>query len=481
MAISHRATGTWTELTADGTVGIPAGATTGDRMYLLAAWKDFAITATVANWTEVTEFADGAVSAGNGTGSIKVGCWYKDHAGTEEDPALDFSSSPTVSGAVIIALQKGGGETWDDPLSVTAALSWTTSATTTAASSTVTVKNGAAVLNVIGIRDDSATFTRGTSGVDAASGVTWNGDYVESPATHHSTTTGFDGSYDAGYRLVTTGGAGISLRATGTISAAETGSSLWIVQGVHSDTTVTPTTASLALTTFAPTVTATADVLAVPPTLALTLTTFAPTVTTPSTYSGTPATATLTLTTFAPSVSVLPALNPGSYDPELVSLSWYDPHLSLSAAWYEYGPFDNAFVETVEADNNVTVTPTTAAITLTTFAPSVLTPRLVTPGTQTLTLTTFAPSVLAPRLITPTTRALTLTTFAPVVSAPRMVTPGTLALTLTAFAPSVAVPRLVTPGTAALVLTAFAPIVSVSGGEPSGLGWVIGPGILIGR
>ena len=38
------------------------------------------------------------------------------------------------------------------------------------------------------------------------------------------------------------------------------------------------------------------------------------------------------------------------------------------------------------ASGNVTVTPGTASLTLTAFAPTVLTPRLVTPGTATLAL-----------------------------------------------------------------------------------------------
>src|SRR3990167_9829518 len=73
---------------------------------------------------------------------------------------------------------------------------------------------------------------------------------------------------------------------------------------------------------------------------------------------------------------------------------------------------------------NVLVTPVTATLTLTTYAPTVSTPRLVTPGTATLALTGFAPSVLAHRLVTPSTVALNITTYAPSVAAPRLVTPS---------------------------------------------------------
>jgi hypothetical protein len=66
---------------------------------------------------------------------------------------------------------------------------------------------------------------------------------------------------------------------------------------------VVPTTATLTLTTFAPTVTATQNQLVVPTTKALVITTFAPTVTASDHKVVTPTTATLTLTTFAPVVT----------------------------------------------------------------------------------------------------------------------------------------------------------------------------------
>ena len=82
-----------------------------------------------------------------------------------------------------------------------------------------------------------------------------------------------------------------------------------------------------------------------------------------------------------------------------------------------------------------TVTPTTASLTLATFAPTVTTPRLCTPTTAALTLTTFAP-ILGNGYV-PTTAALTLTTFAPTVSTPSVCTPTTAALTLTPLSPTV--------------------------------------------
>src|SRR6186997_1804210 len=122
MALAFRAVGTWAELTADGTVAIPAGSAFGDRMFLFASWKDFSVTAQVANWTEITEFADGAVANGNGTGSMKVGCWYRDHSGSETNPTLDFSVAPNIAGAVILTLSKGAAEAFAIPVFATAAI-----------------------------------------------------------------------------------------------------------------------------------------------------------------------------------------------------------------------------------------------------------------------------------------------------------------------------------------------------------------------
>lgn len=245
MAVSFRVTGTWAELVADGTVAIPATPQAGDRMYLFARWKDFSITATVANWTELIEFADGSTATGNGTGSVKVGCWYRDWQSGDTDPIIDFSASPTNASVVIMVMAKAASDTWLTPVAVTAAMTnWTTTSQTVAASSTANVLGGGVVIGLIGIRDDTATMTRPTSGIDDSIGaVTWNGNYVESPATHHSTTTGDDGAADLGYRLVSAG-ATATLRMTGTISAAETGAALWVAQGVEANVTVQDATHS---------------------------------------------------------------------------------------------------------------------------------------------------------------------------------------------------------------------------------------------
>lgn len=239
MAISFVDVSTVWQGTASGTslsVTIPAGASSGHRMYVLAAWKAFGTTASITDWTEVTEFADGSVASGANVGSVKVGCWYKDHDGSESNPSITFSVSVTVAAACMLVFSKGGGDSWSTPLFATAAIALATNWTATA-SSNLDIPSGSLVLPLVGFRDDSATMTRGAdAGVDddGSPAMTWAADYVESPATHFSSTVGDDLSADTGYRLVTTGANGVTLISTGTLSANETGAALWVVQAITS-------------------------------------------------------------------------------------------------------------------------------------------------------------------------------------------------------------------------------------------------------
>lgn len=246
MAITIRgsATGGWNSVTASTAISAQAVGTftTTDRLFVFGGWKDFSLTAVgenhtlgdQTNFTEVTEFADGAVAAGNGTGSMKVGAWYRDYQSGDEGDNIGYRTSANMDsgGCINIALAKDAGESWDTPLFATAAWPVTATTQTISASSTVAVPNGSIVMAIIAIRDDSSTFTRGaTTGIDVASGITWAANYVEDPATHLSSTLGGDMAADLGYRFVTTGGT-VTLRVTATILAVETGSILWVVQGV---------------------------------------------------------------------------------------------------------------------------------------------------------------------------------------------------------------------------------------------------------
>jgi hypothetical protein len=95
----------------------------------------------------------------------------------------------------------------------------------------------------------------------------------------------------------------------------------------------------------------------------------------------------------------------------------------------------------------------------------VVTWRLIQPAPATLGLTGFAPTVTvagANVTVTPTTASLTLAIFAPTVTATshQLVTPTTLALTLATFAPVIKIA--VVPGVASLTLTTFAPTVTAT-------------------
>lgn len=393
MTVSFRVVGTWAELTADGTVAIPATPQAGDRMYLFARWKDFSITATVANWTELAEFADGSTSAGNGTGSVKVGCWYRDWQSGDPNPTIDFSASPDNASVVVIVMQKAAEDVWTTPLFVTAAMTnWTTSSQIVSASSTVAVPSDSVVMGLIGVRDDTATMTRPTTGIDDSAGaITWNGDYVESPATHHSTTTGFDGAADLGYRLVSIG-ATAALRMTGTISAAETGAALWVVQGVN--TVVVPDQRTLSVTAFESAL----GMGVAPANITLTSLGFVPLLRNSIISASVP----LTISSLAPVVRV-------GVIPETVSLTVL------------------AFVPSVRSG----VTPFPVNLTVASSSP--LLALTVIPSMADLTISPFGASLVS--AVVPTGQSLNAALFAPLLTLG--VIPASLSLSFTGFSSSV--------------------------------------------
>jgi hypothetical protein len=153
-------------------------------------------------------------------------------------------------------------------------------------------------------------------------------------------------------------------------------SSTQTVEVTASSVEATPGTASLTLTTFAPTVSVSDNKKAVPGVASLTLTAFAPTVTASDHKVVTPGTAVLTLTAFAPTVGIGVRAVPGT--------------LALTLT---------TFAPSVSATQNQLAIPGTASLVLTTFAPTVGSGVTVVPGTAQLTLTTFAPTVTAGRKI----------------------------------------------------------------------------------
>lgn len=237
MAISVPGSTAWSVVTADSTVTLPGTPAAGDRMYIFAAWKAFGTTAqiiTPQEWSQVTEFADGSVNAGSNVGSVKVGAWYRDWQTGDGNPTLDWSTGPVPGAHCALLLRKASTEWWTPPTFVTAAISAATTWSATS-SGTITIADGSVVMELAGFRDESATMTRSTTTAledDGSPNVTWNGNVVELPATHASSTTSNDIAADLIHRFVTTGASGVNLTATGTLSASETGAVLWVHQAV---------------------------------------------------------------------------------------------------------------------------------------------------------------------------------------------------------------------------------------------------------
>lgn len=120
----------------------------------------------------------------------------------------------------------------------------------------------------------------------------------------------------------------------------------------------------------------------------------------------------------------------------------------------------------VEASNPQLVTPTTLAVVLATFAPTILLTnnQLVTPGVASLATATFSPTVStsANQTVTPSTASLTLATFVPQLAL--AVTPPAASLATSTFAPTVTTSdhQTVTPGVSALALETFSPTVTAT-------------------
>jgi hypothetical protein len=470
VAISLKTAGSWARMVTDnGTVAILGSPAAGDRMFLFGTWKTYTITvANPSGWTPIgTEFANGTAAAGNGTGSVKVMAWYRDWQSGDADPAIDYSAAPTEGHWVIMLWQKAGGDTWGTPETATGAIA-SADPFTVDASSTLTIPDASVVMGLVGFQDDETAIARATDAIDDTGAlVTWNGNYVESPAAHFNSTTGLDMSGDLGHRLVTTGAAGVTLHMDGDPTQAESGSAKWVVQSLFVSDPKTATPDLIALTTalFAPTVTASDNQTSTPPLVALVTSAFEPTVTTTANQLVTPDPVALTSAAFVPTVT--------ASDNQLVT-----PDLAtLTSA---------LFVPTVTASDHQLSTPDLVALATTTFEPTVTAGAdgdvTATPDIAALVSATFVPSVVATAnvLAVPTTVGLTLTRFAPTigVTSSGYAQPATAVLTLTTYRPTVVGPKTtnvgwvppperlprparVVPFPASARLAGFAPVVRV--------------------
>lgn len=233
MAITLGGTGAWAEVVADATATLVAGGADGTRYFLWVAWKPYTVTCQVSGWTEIVEYADGTVAMGAGTGSMKVAVYYRDWVSGITNPTIDFSASPNVAGWVMQRWSGTAGATWDTPLFSRAP--WLTTPSSnyylTANSGAVAVPDGAVVMCALAVRAATAAMLNATDAIkDTAALITWNGNYVNSPATLMTTATGNDMAVDLGHRFVTTG-ATATLQGHFQLSGTRTGAMVWIVQG----------------------------------------------------------------------------------------------------------------------------------------------------------------------------------------------------------------------------------------------------------
>lgn len=111
---------------------------------------------------------------------------------------------------------------------------------------------------------------------------------------------------------------------------------------------------------------------------------------------------------------------------------------------------------------DVTVTPSTGALTLTGFAASISASSSVEPGLGTLTLAAFAPTVTVSFTATPGLGALTLTGLSATLTASSSATPGVGSLTISGLAPTVETGVTATPGVGSLTISGFAASVVAS-------------------
>lgn len=227
MAISLRASSSWNYVSSGNITANTPGHSIGDMLIGRVAYKSSAIATCSAStsstgWSKIsTEFHDGTTNSGNGTGSMAVAAFWKIATATDSSdaPVITFSQTVTQVGAVVVAYQKGAGETWDTPVGDGGGDTSQGTDFSATIGSNVAVTAGDMVDFFVGIRDDGSFSARATL---AQTGVTF-GTLDSKPTTAGSDTTGADGSYDGGLRLATAGTSSAAATVTATLGTAETG------------------------------------------------------------------------------------------------------------------------------------------------------------------------------------------------------------------------------------------------------------------
>mgnify|MGYP001579176244 FL=1 len=218
MAISIRATGTYTSGTANLTPAIPAAAVSGDMMICAYGTKPYSDAPTINNgWTSLGSATDGTVAAGVDVGSMQTRIFYKEHTGTESNPTITNATN-NVSGAVIIVFQKTTG-TWE-----IAGAGGGDNTAGTAFSVTASANPGITVGDML----VAYAAIRSNAGTQSAIGITATsatiGAFTESPTADLATTSGGDMAMSGGYAACTAGTATAAPVYASTLAAAHTGS-----------------------------------------------------------------------------------------------------------------------------------------------------------------------------------------------------------------------------------------------------------------
>jgi hypothetical protein len=141
---------------------------------------------------------------------------------SETNPTLTRSGAITPGGQVIIVLQKEASDGDWDVAKIANAVEQAMGSTAMSHNLTTTgaIVDDDLIFALTGVADDSATFTRASTAISG--GPSWDGNVVEYPATHASSTTGNDMAADLIYRKAGANAAsGQTITVTATLSAAE--------------------------------------------------------------------------------------------------------------------------------------------------------------------------------------------------------------------------------------------------------------------
>lgn len=194
-----------------------------------------------------------------------------------------------------------------------------------------------------------------------------------------------------------------------------------------------------------------------PPTKELVLTSYAPVLN----ETATPTTLSLTLTIYEPTIDVSGDITVVPYYKSL-TITRYVPLVKRGIIPATLSLVITGYAPTVTSSSNINIIPLYKALTLTKYTPVLK--SVIISGLKELTLTTYAPSVTVEEglIVTPGLLSLVLTGYAPSLEVDVSVTPPTLSLAITTYAPTLTQVSsiTVTPSTLALTITTYVPSTS---------------------